>query len=235
METPVLSVPQNRGETPEALMGAPLLEVIHQGLYSSIALDAAVIPAELRFFGYQIGDPVPGAGAGVQTAVNIHTNMEIAGALATPKVFEVRGIRVYVSQMNADLTTTTGVVNPVALGAASLLDDMQRIFWGTDFRWHIGNKDYLTVPTHGVPPNVNLAGNASIDAASTAALDVRRILTAQGVGKYYSCAPYPTFIPSQQSFFAQLRATQLAANRPVLDVAHLVYCMLDGVLGREVQ
>ena len=69
--------------------------------------------------------------------------------------------------------------------------------------------------------------------ADTAALDMRQIVAPQGDGKYFTFQPFPLFIPSQQTFFAELRATQVTA--PTLGLSALVWCIIDGIFGREVQ
>ena len=233
MVTPILAVPQTRGSPPAAALALPMLEVVHQPIYSAIALDAAIIPAETRFFNYAIGDVVTGAGIGATVSGDIHTSQEIASALPTPKVFECRGIRLVMADMSADLLTVLQTANPVPLAPNTTLDTLKLIYWGTDFRWHIGNKDYLTVPTSFVPANVGIGGVAGQDATDLPALDQRQIVAVQGGGKYFTFQPFPLFIPSQQVYFGELRGSQVTA--PTLAVAALVWCIIDGVQGREVQ
>lgn len=219
----------NRGPAPDP--GAPLLEVIAQPLYSAIGLAAAAIPNETRAFQYQIGDTVAGTGGGASTL--LHTNMEVSGALATPKVFEVTGMRLVIS--NLDAASTAGATHPADDSASNplLLEDVQRLVHGTHLALHVGTKDYAAGPSWLFPGNCGLNGLASITAMDTDTATQAEILAVQGMGKYYSLNPYTVFIPSQQSFHAKLRATQ--ASPPTLISTRLVWVVLDGRLGREAQ
>lgn len=231
-ETQLIPASGNRGPAPA--LGTPLLEVIRQPLYSAIALDAAVIPSETRFFQYQIGDTIAGAGAGAVAATQYATNMEVSGALATPKIFEIFGIRLVMSNITAPGTAApTHPAVPADATNADLHDDMHRVFWGTHFSLHIGTKDYISAPSWCVPGNAGLSGYAAAGADDGAAAEQHLIQAVQGTGKYLALDPYTIFIPSQQSFHAKLRAPQ--ATTPTLALARLVWCMLDGRLGREAQ
>ncbi len=222
---------QNRGPAPDP--GAPLLEIITQPLYSAIAFDGAAIPNESRAFQYQIGDTVAGAGTGAIASTLLHTNMEVGGALATPKVFEISGVRIVVANMEAALAVGQG--HPAANSAddPDMLEDVQKIVHGTHLAIHVGTKDYAAGPSFLFPGNCGLGGMAGVASFDTVAIEQPTIQVAQGMGKYMSLQPYTIFIPSQQSFHAKLRAPQ--AGPPTLVVDRTVWIVLDGRLGREAQ
>lgn len=219
----------NRGPAPDP--GAPLLEVITQPLYSAYALDAAVIPNEVRAFQYQIGDTVAGAGIGAIAATLLHTNMETSGALSTPKVFEVTSIRQVMGNITAPLTAGTSMPGTVA--EPNMLEDLLRVIHGTHLALHVGTKDYAQGPGWLFPGNAGLGGVVATTAFDTVALEQPMIQAVQGAGKPMSLNPYTIFIPSQQSFHCKIRAPQ--PTTPTMVLARLVWVMLDGRLGREAQ
>lgn len=237
MEHQVLERPDSRGVSPMSQMGEPLLEVIQQPIYSSVAFNNALMPNEVRFFQFQVGDVVPGAGLGAVVSSFYHTNMEQAGVLAQPKVFEVQGIRLVLSNLNGAGTEVLQR-HPAAPGAAvqaDLLEDMQRLFWGTLFTFHVGTKDYLVAPSWLVPGNAGISGFHDVGHDDGAAPEVHVTTAIQGAGKYYSTQPYTPFIPPQQSFFASIRTPQATAPTIASATDLLLWCMLDGRLGREAQ
>ena len=220
----------NRGPAPE--IGAPLLEVVTQPLYSCMSFNGGVVlPAEVRCFNYSLGDTVPGAGDGTESATYYHTNMEVSGTLAQPKVFEVTGVRQVVS--NIDAAGTTADADQTTQQDPNLLEDVQRFYHGTHLSLHVGTKDYLSGPSWLFPGNVGLSGISEIASHDTAALECYQPMAVQGQGKYMNLAPYTIFIPSQQSFHCKLRAPQ--ATTPTIIDDYLVYVVLDGRIGREAQ
>lgn len=227
----------SRGPAPDP--GAPLLEVITQPLYSAMAIANALFPAELRAFNYQLGDTVVGAGDAAVGASYYHTNMEVAGALATPKVFEVTGIRFIFSNLdhNTGGNPALGQTHPAIPAAgtdAVLHDDMLRLFWGIHFSLHVGTKDYMSAPLWAIPGNCGLSGYAALAHDDGAAPEQHLITAVQGAGKYCSLQPYTVFIPSQQSFHTKLRGPQVTPPTLVGNDS-LAWIMLDGRLGREAQ
>ncbi len=229
-----LTVPQSRVEVP--LAGNVLLEVVHQPLYSAGAFAAAALPFTVELFSYRIGQDVPGAGAGVVASTINHTNMTQAGTLAKPKVCEFRQIREVVSMLD-DALTEPMTVTAAAMGAATsfLWANVQLFFWGSTVRFHVGEKDYLEgVPAFLVPGNVGIGGIAAVDADDQATGQVQQVVCPNGAGRVFDLEPYAVFLPSQQQFFAEIRAPQLAANRPVLPATAIVYLIADCVIGREV-
>jgi len=229
MSDMLIPASNNRGAAP--VLGQPLLEVLTQPLYSSMSFDGAVIPNETRCFNYALGDTVNGAGTGAITATYYHTNMEVSGALATPKVYEVTGVRTVLSNISAN--GQTGPLLDASKAAPALLEDAQKFFHGTHLSVHIGAKDYISGPSWLFPANTGVGGLLDVASVDTAAIELYQPHAVQGQGKYMNLAPYTIFIPSQQSFHAKLKAPQ--ATTPTISVDRLLYVVFDGRIGREAQ
>lgn len=212
--------------------GAAGLEMIHQPLFSSAALDAAALPREVLFFNYGIGATISGAGAGAIAANRFHTNMDTANFLAAPKTFTVSGVRVLVlplaygaSPALADDTAGTG--------NSDMFDDLLLIHDSGIFEFSVGPKTYVQGPLWLLPGNVGLEGVAAVSASSTAAAAVGAQIEAfHTVGRYYAMPTYPVLISNQQNFGAKLNF--LFPVNPTIVDTKLVQVFLDGLLGREV-
>ena len=228
--TDLLMAPSgNRGPAPD--LGVPLLEVVTQPLYSAIAFDGAILPNEVRAFQYQIGDTVAGAGTGAIAATLLHTNMEQAGALSTPKVFEVFGVRMVVGNIDAPLTV--GTPQPATIADPAMLEDTQRLFGGVHIALHVGTKDYVSGPAWLFPGNCGIGGLSASGIFDTVALEQIQMQAVQGQGKYMGLNPYTVFIPSQQSFHVKVRSPQ--TTTPTVSTDRTIWIMLDGRIGREAQ
>ena len=241
MKAPPTMVRRPRRLTaPASLSGGsrPLLEQVHQPLYSAVALDNAVLPAELNFFTYAKGQAVPGAGnASGGTSTLYHTNLESPGALPQPKVFTVSGIRLFMPVI-AFSAAQTPALSDAAFGAAAananLLLDLQAIVTAGVLRMFVGPKDYANHPAFFFPSNTGFAGLSAQSqdngtAATTGELDQT---LPHVVGAYWGMPVYPVVIASQQTFGAQISFTW--ATNPTMVNDRILFCFLDGVLSREV-
>lgn len=229
-----LSVPQSRVDVPTR--ADAVLEVIQQPLYSCAGFVAgSAIQFSTEVFSYRIGQNVPGNIGAVASTIN-HTNMTQAGTLAVPKVYEFRAIRQVVSQLvGAALTTVMTVTNDsTPMEPNSLWQNTLFMFWGTSLKFHVGEKDYLEgVPSFLTPGNVGIGGVAALASDDQADAEQQQVVCVNGAGRAFNFEPYAIFLPSQQQFFAQIRATQ--PTPPTVSAADtLVYVIADGVLGREV-
>jgi hypothetical protein len=230
---PTLTRLPRRLAAPAELGATPRLEMIHQPLYSAGGIDNAALPNELLLFQYAIGGTVSGAGAAAVPNANLfHTNMETAGFLAAPKVHTTTGIRVVFAQLEA---VATAVLTDPSLGTTpentDWADDLQGMLYSGFLRFAIGPKDYVRAPLFLVPGNTGIEGVSSM-AAGFATNNFMRVNVLHNVGRYYGLPQYPTLIASQQSFVASLN-WRFATNYTVLD-DHLIWVILDGILGREV-
>ena len=228
-----LEVPQNRVDVP--MRADALLEVIHQPLYSAAAfLNGVIIPFSTEVFSYRIGQVVPGAGAGAIASTINHTNMTQAGTLSHPKVGEFRSVRQVMCQLTAPLTTPiTPTFDATPPEPGFIFELVQQFFWGTTLRFHVGEKDYLEgVPSFLVPGNVGIGGVAAVSADDQADAEQQQVVLPNGAGRTFDLEPYAVFLPSQQQFFAQIRAPQPIPPTPGVDC--LVWVIIDSVIGREV-
>lgn len=234
--------------SPHPAFARAKLEPVHEPLFSAIVTNVNVLfPAEVTWFQYGLGGVVSGAGTGAVAARLIHTNLETPAQLAMPKLHLVTGLRVVfntgVDAVLTNLMTASAVSG--AAGAATVIDsafeDLLRVVYGTVFVFHVGTKDYFVGPTWMVPGNVGIGGvtSSSISDIGAAADEAVNLGAFHSAGKYQALPRFPILIPSQQNFFAALRAPQL--TRPTTGIAadatteHLIWCFLDGISGREVQ
>lgn len=215
-----------------------LLEAIEHPLYSSVGLDNAAIPQELTFFGYGVGDNVPGAGnaAGV-AATKYHTNLDRGGSLARPKVFSATGIRFHLPLLAFTGASNTPSLSDPSFGAAAadndLFEDLLAIFYSGHVSLEVGEKTYIDEPLFLMPSMVGFGGMASLAVGANAGAPFQDVTLPHTFGIERSFMPYPILISSQQSFTLRLRfpwATNITLNDDRLLVA-----ILDGKLGREVQ
>lgn len=233
---PTLAARTRRFASPFPLTD-PKVEPIHQPLYSAAALDAAALPNRLRFFTYQLGQPVSGAGAGVVNSTKWHTNMEATGQLANPKLMLVTGVRIMLSQVNA---LGTGLLDNSYTTIAENNDqddDFKLLWYGGDFVFHVGTKDYMEGPLPFFPGNTGLEGYAAIAASgigpAAGLLSLFRKESIYPSGKYFSLPQYSILIPPLQSFYAEIHWQQ-ATPATMIDT-HLLWVVLDGVFSRESQ
>lgn len=244
MVTPRLKAAPRRFASPIQTMREAKLEPIHQPLYSAYIFDNALAPAQALFFNYGVGGQVATNTATPPNATEIHTNMVSAGFLPSPKMFLVTGIRLVVIELDAtftDLLTDAGAATnagPTFTGQdIAVLEDLQRIVYGSVFKFFVGTKNYLTNPTWNVPANTGIQGDSSQlyggGATPIAASVVQRAMTYHSAGRYFSLPAFPTMIVPQQNFNCSLEFPQ--TTRPTFGADRAVYAVLDGVLGREVQ
>jgi hypothetical protein len=238
-----------RIESPHSAIARPIIEPIWHPLFSACRLASGTAPVETLLYNYPIGGTVSGTGG---TATRLHTNMEQANVLGTPKVFEIHGIRLVLSQINgtADAYTTPleneGMATGTALGGfitgasnIPLVSDAMRIIYASYYNLFIGAKSYLDVPAFMLPGNTGIEGDFASalttlgEPNSVASALFHSESLAHTVGMYYSIRRHPIQIPPQQSFFAAIRFP--LPTRPTLDSDRVVWSVWDGSLGREVQ
>ena len=213
--------------------GRPQLELVHFPLYSSVALDAAAAPRTIQFFTYAIGQVVAGTGTGAIAATRFHTNMQTANFLAAPKTFTVEGVRIVVPGAVYTASPAIQATAGVAIAANPQGDDLQLLVGSGHFRFFVGPKDYVQSPLFAVPANTGLGGVSSTSISNTNAASVfQRRTIIHTSGRTWAMPTWPVLIANQQSFGAEL-LFQWATN-PTVSQNRLVFCVLDGVLGREV-
>lgn len=232
---PIMALGPRRFAFPHPAAAAKI-EPISQPLYSYVFFAAAVLPVETRAFGYPIGGLVAGAG-GTANAGHIHTNMEAANLLATPKIALILGYRVIVPALNALLTVPIAASTNVLAAAPDSfeLNDLKRFVYGTSFRFFVGTKDYYVAPTWSVPGNVGIEGLSALYVQAPAATGPNRLdsIAVHSQGRYEKLYQHKILIPSQQSFFCSIRATGVVP--PTLQATRGLWCVLDAIFGREVQ
>lgn len=228
-----------RAYAPPQMAGRPLLENIVQPLYSTVGIDNTTLPAEVNLFNYSRGQNVPGAGdfSGVSSSL-WHTNMDTPGALASPKVFTVTGIRVHLSQIRASASNTpalvTSGVNETARTALAALDDHVLLFWSGLLRFTVGPKTYAQHPLWFFPSNVGIGGlNAVSEDNGTASTTVQQTMIAPHfAGQYWDFLQYPVVIAAQQSFGVNISWSW--TTQPTMGSDRALTVFLDGILSREV-
>lgn len=220
--------------TPAELAARAKLEMIHQPLYSTVALDAAAIPPSTTLFTYALGATVPGAGLGAVASSLFHTNMETAGFLAAPKIHIVQSLSVHMNVLTAG--PGPGLPDPSVEAASSdheLIEDLLTLNYATSLVFRVGPKTYVRHSNPFLPSNTGIEGIAAVTNFQQAAAAPQglRILSGYTCGPPFTWPIYPVLIASQQSFSAELQAQ---ATTEALNDPHWVTVYLDGVLGREV-
>ena len=228
---------------PHPSLAEAQLEPIIQPLYSMATLDnvAMTTQRETFFFRYAIGQVTSGlaAAGGTVPSTIINTNMDTAGFIASPKVFLCTGTRLIISNLDSTLTDALEIATGSGeTPAASMLEGFLEVLYGTYYRFFVGTKDYLTVPTWAVPGNTGVGGvvSTAISGPDAGAAGPDQVLLSSfnTQGKYFSFGEHRILIPSQQNFFTSIVAPQ--AVPPSLSLSEInLYSVLDGVLGREVQ
>ena len=219
--------------------GRAALELVQFPLYSAAAFDktTAELPNQVSFFNYALGQKVSGAGnAAAANATRFHTNMETANFLSAPKTFTVQQVRIVVAQAIystsptvQDTTTTSATAR-----TSDLMDDVLKL-GSMAFRFYVGPKDYVGAPLWAIAGNTGLGGTASVSVSNTNTAAAGLIAsTPYYCGKSWTIRTWPVLIANQQSFGAELTNSfsKAAGNR--LAQQRLVFCILEGVLGREV-
>lgn len=242
-EAPMMQVRPRRFASPFAGQRAKL-EPIHQPLYSAYLFDAALCPNEALMFQYAVGGQVATNASSLTTATQLHTNIPGQGFLPTPKIFLTTGLRVVPVEL------TEGLINPIDDTAAeskaavtyagedsNLLEDLQRLLYGSFVRYFVGTKDYFIGPQWLTPANAGVAGvsdtEIAVGATPVNTAETQAIRTFHSMGRYFAMDRYPVLVPSQQNFFVSLNFPQ--STRPTLGASRAVYGVLDGILGRETQ
>ena len=243
-QIPQITVPNRRARGPAEFGDAQAyLETLHQPLYSAFDFNTGTAPTTAALFGYAVGQQLAGAVAGTNATL-LHTNMQQQGTLPAPKLFLITGIRIVPVELDSGLTdpldNTAGASNAAQTYTgqdSNLLEDLLRLVYGSYLDLFIGNKSYLQVPTWFCPGNTGIDGVAAafgiVGASATNLSETQRFLTHHSAGKYFALAQYPIVLPNQQVFSLSLNFPQ--TSRPAFGARRLVYGVLDGLLGREVQ
>lgn len=219
--------------------GSPPLEFVHWPLYSAVAFDAAAIPRETQAFGYTRGGQVAGAGAGaIGNATIMHTNMEVPSAVPGPRIFLVHGIRLIANPLSIGATPA---LSDASVGTTAnrldQVDDLTLLYQALAIEFSIGLKVYAQGPAWMFPANVGIGGLAAIgveadpDGAS-AVMASRVAVHTAGRGWSHHAGKKPALWNTQPFKFRLLCDW---TTNPTLVDTRLLYAVLDGVYGREIQ
>lgn len=218
-------------------MGRALLEPIQQPLYSAAMLNNAILPRELLFFGYGIGEAVSGLGDGaVGSASPWHTNMLTGRQLSSPKTFLVEEVSIaWLDIAPPALGAAAKLLDPSAANAFSqsdALDDLLLGWYTGLYRFSIGGlKDYVVVPLPLVPLNSGIDGFSAME-ATLVADNLMKSESLRPCGEPFSLQNRPVFIPTLQEFDVRIEWQQV--TRVVMLDEHVLFAYLDGRQGREV-
>lgn len=214
--------------------GRSLLEMLHWPMYSAVALNAAAIPRSVQFFTYSLGQTVSGAGTGAVVATRFHTSMETPSFLAAPKTFTVEGVRLHMPPLAYAASPTVQDTVGAAIAADLAFDDLMLLVGSSAFRFSVGPKDYVQGPLFALPGCYGVSGIGATSISSTNAASIFQRRTAvHSSGREFRMRTWPVLIANQQQFAAEL-LNQWTTN-PTLAGQRLLFCILDGLLGREVQ
>lgn len=215
--------------------GSPPLDWHAWPLYSCIALDALAIPRQIECFNYLPGSLVSGAGAAQVAATALHTNATAVRTIAAPKVQVVTSIRIVLPPLA--FTSTTALADDsvgVALENNDQADDVT-LLMSMYFQFRIGEKVYAEAPLWMAPANAGVGGVAATSVSNTNAASVwqtRVALHTCGLAYEFSTGKNPV-LWNQQSFRFFFGCDW--ATNPTLNDTHLLYAVLEGFEGREIQ
>lgn len=217
--------------------GRAALELVQFPMYSCAILDAsASLPRQIGFFNYAIGQAVSTNATSSVNATRFDTSMETANFLAAPKTFTVEQIRIVISQTSYASNAPAATSNNTSAAAtpSPILNDIQLIGSGA-FRFFVGPKDYVQTPLWAVSANAGVSGVADVSISSTASAYGGLIATTPYVcGRPWTIKTWPVLIANQQSFGAEILSQFAQAAGNQLSAVRRVWCVLEGVLGREV-
>jgi hypothetical protein len=189
--------------------GQAVLEPIVQPLYDRITVAAGTTGAS-RFF-------ITTAGKGSR---DIFSGITGGGQLSAPRMFVAYAFRLVFSE---DLVTAGGA-------DGDLLPDLKILLYQSFYRFHVGVKDYVEVPSWYLPSGV---GTAGYSAGGGVAAGGTQSATS-GVPAFFSrfsIEKRKIALPPQQAFFGEynlLTGATTAADRDIWNV-------VDGEFGFEVQ
>ena len=191
--------------------GKPVIEAIAQPLYDTINILAAGLATPYRWFTAPAG----------KNERQIHPDIIQGGTLSHPKIFVVWAFRVVFDE--EDVTGSND-------WALTELAAVRNILWNSWYRFHVGVKDYLIVPTFAIPAGMGLTGYFDGVAAGQPAGWVQN-----NNNGFFGCQRSINnrriTIPPQQNFFAEINTVNNAAA-PAFDLE--VWTFLEGEFGREV-
>lgn len=212
-----------------------MLEPLRQTLYDTEGIVSTTLLA--TFFANPLGQPTLNLAVNVVKTYRL-TNLETAGQLSSPKLYQIHGIRVHAFPINP----TVSIYDQDAA-------DISAVMFSSWFELYIGSKAYLDVPTWMVPSNlgygttvgaVHEAGAAIGGAPTEDRSTVVRAFNTSGM--HFRLKYNRIFIPPQQNFRCTINLPETlagaganAAEYAALSAGRLWQVVFEGLLGREVQ
>ncbi len=205
-----------------------MLEPLRQTLYDSEGIVQTTLQA--TFFTNPLGQATINLAANVVKTYRL-CNLETAGQLSSPKLYQVHGIRVHAFP-----------IAPTVSAYDQDAADISAVLFSSWFELYIGNKAYLDCPTWMVPSNLGFsATNAGVhDDGLTATSHVVRAFNP--MGGHFRLKYNRIFLPPMQNFRATINlpaALNAAAGNVAayarLSPGRIWQVILEGLLGREVQ
>lgn len=194
------------------------IEVIRSSLYDTLAY-AQAGQTQLKFF------QTP-QGQGGKTLAD--TNMQAAGALASPQSFLVQTIELFFYPNASIVPAVTGGTT-----APAYVNDTSKFYrYGGWLDFFIGSKSYLDeAPLQKFPPRNGLSGFAALSDATTAgSTQLTSVTYASAAGPVYEINP-PILLTPTQNFNVSLNWPTAIA----LSAAATVICTMSGYLYRNSQ
>jgi hypothetical protein len=195
--------------SPVNLGSRAIVEPIVQPLYDS-GLVTTTSTTQIQFFQVPLGQGTP-------TKTLVLTNQEVSGLLPNPKLFVISGFRLHISQdPSVALTSVT---------------DMKIILHQSFFSFDLGGnfKNYLRVPSYMLPSGFGVTGFAVNDSTASSTMSIVNN-GAPVISNFFSIGKYPIGLPPLQSY----QATLNFPTAPTLTAQTRVWCVLWGIMGREV-
>jgi len=170
-----------------------------------------------------------------------YTNLERGGQLADPRMARIFAIGLEVVPLTQDLATVLESPQDIATQNRSLLNRVQLITHGCNFRFKAGKKEaFFDVMASNIPSGYGVFGVAQTIGISVATTNIRDYLAFHNTGPRFELGERFITIPPGQDFRAILEATPAAgfaavAAGWVADTCTPIRCLLFADFGTEVQ
>ncbi|MFG0317540.1 MAG: hypothetical protein ACF8XB_09715 [Planctomycetota bacterium JB042] len=171
---------------------------------------------------------------GTNSKTILDTNMGLPSSLPTPRVFDILGFELRISQGLTTRSAGIAAAESQSNQTSQFFNGMKGILFGSWMQMRVGTKDYVEAPSFLLPSNQRIGGNVVGGPAvnGTFANGLREIF-AQSIGMTWSIANRPIRLIPNQTFGATINIP--TAGVVAASASHVAYLFLHGLHYVEVQ
>lgn len=167
----------------------------------------------------------------------LDTNMRKAGSLPSPRLFQIRGFEIAVSQALTSRTAGIPATEAAAAGTpkpSDFLNGIKGLFWTAYLRFIVGTKDYVQAPLFLLPSNQGIDGSVfGAQVPNGTFATGLRVAIGQSVGMSWSVRQKPITLVPDQPIRGEL-VLPIAGAGQVAGAGKVVYMFLHGMHSVEV-